>query len=147
MRSPVPVGCENILLVDDDENVVFAAERMLKQLGYHVTAGTDPCRALQLFRDQPDGFDLVITDQTMPQMNGTELARELTRIRPSVPVILCTGYDPTISGAANEFEEPAEFIRELIMKPLERREIAAIIRRVLDESRQQEQVNGQDIDY
>jgi PAS domain S-box-containing protein len=140
--SSVPVGCENILLVDDEEDVVFAAQRMLDQLGYHVTALSDPCQALQMFREHPDRFDLVITDQTMPNMNGTELARELTHIRQSIPVILCTGYDPTFSSTANNNEQPADFICELALKPLERREIAEIIRRVLDESRQQEHANG-----
>jgi DNA-binding NtrC family response regulator len=137
-----PSGCERILLVDDEEDLAFATELMLKQLGYHVTAWSDPRKALQQFRDHPDRFDLVITDQTMPYLNGTELARELARIRPNVPIILCTGYDPALSGAIGSNDEPAEFIHELAMKPLERREIAEIIRRVLDESMQQEHVNG-----
>jgi DNA-binding NtrC family response regulator len=137
-----PAGCENILLVDDEKDVVFATERMFKQLGYQVAACSDPRKALKLFRDHPDRFDLVITDQTMPYLNGTELARELALIRPDIPIILCTGFDPALSGAAGSNDEPAEFIRELAMKPLERREIAELIRRVLDESRQQEHING-----
>lgn len=146
-QASVRAGGESILLVDDEDDVLFAAQRMLKQLGYNVAACSDPRQALQLFRDQPGDFDLVVTDQTMPHMNGTELARELTLIRSDLPVILCTGFDPAFSGAANNYGEPAEYISELAMKPLERREIAGIIRRVLDEAQQQENTYGQDTDY
>jgi signal transduction histidine kinase/CheY-like chemotaxis protein len=146
-RHSVPIGSESILLVDDEEDVVFSAQLMLRHLGYHVVVCTDPCHAIQRFSDRSESFDLVITDQTMPNMNGTELARELTRIRPGIPVILCTGYDPALSGATNDRGEPAEFIREVLIKPLERNEMAGIIRRVLDESRQQENIHGQDTDY
>lgn len=141
-KGSIPAGGERILLVDDEEDVLFAAQRMLKQLGYQVAAKSDPRQALQLFRDQPDNFDLLISDHTMPNMNGTELARELTLIRPDLPVILCTGFDPAFSGAASNYGEPAEYISELAMKPLERREIADIIRRVLDEAQLQESIYG-----
>lgn len=133
-NSPVPAntGSECILLVDDEEDLVFAAQRMLRQLGYSVVAKSDPRQALQLFRAQPDSFDIVITDQTMPHMSGTELAREMSLIRPDIPIILCTGYDPVSSGAATCNGEPVRYIRELALKPLERAEIATLIRRILD---------------
>jgi CheY-like chemotaxis protein len=115
---------------------------MLKQLGYKVIARTDPLVALQLFCEAPEQFDLIITDHAMPKMNGTELARELTRIRPDIPVILCTGYDTTSSGAADDIGETAEFISELALKPLIRGEIADMIRRVLDDSTLHEGLHG-----
>jgi len=133
---PMPALCgnERILLVDDEENVIFGTERMLKKLGYRVVSRTDPHQALELFKSEPEKYDLVITDQSMPQMSGIELARELNQLRPDIPIILCTGYDPVVSGAETSDGEPAEFIRELAIKPLVRTEIADIIRRVLDES-------------
>jgi CheY-like chemotaxis protein len=127
-------GNECILLVDDEEDLIFGTERMLKQLGYKVIARTDPLVALQLFRSAPEKFDLIITDQSMPNMNGTELARELTLIRPDIPVILCTGYDTVTSNDSEDIGETAEFINELALKPLIRGEIANMIRRVLDNS-------------
>ncbi|MBK5274755.1 MAG: GAF domain-containing protein [Desulfuromonadales bacterium] len=135
-------GTECILLVDDEEDLVFGTERMLKQLGYKVIARNDPLVALQLFVSAPEQFDLIITDQAMPHMNGTELARELTRIRPDIPVILCTGYDTISSGDTDDIGETAEFISELALKPLIRGEIASIIRRVLDSSPQNEGLHG-----
>lgn len=144
VEEPVQVstGNECILLVDDEENLIYGTERMLKQLGYRVVARTDPRQALYVFRSEPDQFDLVITDQSMPRMSGIELARELTRIRPDIPIILCTGYDPVASGAETSDGEPAEFIRELALKPLIRGDIAAIIRRVLDNTSEYEEING-----
>ena len=135
------VGHERILLVDDEEDLVFAEQRMLKKLGYLVDACTDPRQALQQFRAEPGGYDLVITDNSMPHMNGYELARELTLIRPDIPVILCTGYDLPASFTAGH-GETAAFISELAIKPLERDEMAAIISRVLNESRQEVRTDG-----
>jgi CheY-like chemotaxis protein len=85
--------------------------------------------ALELFRSQPDAFDLVITDYTMPQMTGAGLAIEMLRIRADIPIVLCTGFSNMIS------EEKAKEIGicAFIMKPLIRRNLAEVIRRVLDE--------------
>jgi CheY-like chemotaxis protein len=130
--SEIILGTECILLVDDNENLVFGTKLMLKQLGYKVTARTVPLAALVLFRSNPGQFDLIITDQAMPNMNGMELAREMTRIRPDIPVILCTGYDTISSGVTDDIGETAEYISELALKPLIREEIATMIRRVLD---------------
>ncbi|MFZ5570136.1 MAG: PAS domain-containing hybrid sensor histidine kinase/response regulator [Thermodesulfobacteriota bacterium] len=123
-----PLGMERILFVDDEEVVVDANKRILERLGYHVTAATNGQEALDLFRKAPDAFDLVITDMTMPSMTGIELAGKMIRIKPSIPVILCTGYSQFMTiEQAN-----ALGIREFIMKPSARKEIAAVIRRVLD---------------
>ena len=135
-------GTECILLVDDEEDLVFGTERLLKQLGYKVIARTDPHSALKLFLSTPEQFDLIITDQAMPLMTGTELAREMTRIRPDIPVILCTGYDTISSADTDDMGETAEFISELALKPLIRGEIATLIRRVLDDSPQNEGLHG-----
>jgi len=135
-------GTECILLVDDEVNFIFGTERMLKQLGYQVISRTDPLEALQLFRSDPEQFDLIITDQTMPHMNGTQLARELTQIRPDIPVILCTGNDTSSSSDPDDTGEPAEFITELALKPLIRGEIASMLRRVLEDARQCEGPHG-----
>jgi CheY-like chemotaxis protein len=125
-------GNECILLVDDEEDLALASQRMLNNLGYQVVARSDPHSALQMFRAQPRRFDLVITDQTMPKMNGTELAREVALIRPDIPIILCTGYDLALSGVKSSSGETAAYITEIAIKPLERVEIATLIRRVLD---------------
>lgn len=135
-------GTECILLVDDEENLIFGTERMLRQLGYKVISRTDPLDALQLFSSAPKKFDLIITDQAMPHMNGTDLAREMTRIRPDIPVILCTGYDTISCGATDDIGETAEFITELALKPLIRGEISNLIRRVLDDTPQYEGLHG-----
>lgn len=140
-------GSECILLVDDDEDLLFATERMLKQLGYKITAATDPAIALQLFRSSPEQFDLIITDQAMPHMNGIELAGELTSIRPGIPVILCTGYDTISTVGTDDIGETAAFINELALKPLVRSEIAAIIRRVLDDKTECGGVNETNPDH
>lgn len=135
-------GAECILLVDDEAELVFGTELMLEQLGYKVITRTDPLAALQLFSTAPEQFDLIITDQAMPHMNGTDLARELTRIRPDIPIILCTGYDTVSGSGTDDNGETAEFISELALKPLIREEIATIIRRVLDNLPQSEGLHG-----
>ena len=126
--APVPTGNERILLVDDDENVIRPMQLMLERLGYEVIAKTNPIEALQAFRADPNRFGLVITDQTMPNMTGQNLAKELTDTQPDIPIILCTGY-----GELNTSQKArAAGIRELIIKPVVTRELAETIRRVLD---------------
>ena len=124
----LPVGAECILFVDDEEPVVQVAKSMLKRLGYEIVASTDSLEALEMFRAQPDKFDLVITDQTMPNMTGADLSGELQRIRPEIPIILCTGYSELI----DEQRAKAIGIREFVMKLIAAHEIARTIRRALD---------------
>ena len=124
-------GKERILFVDDEEAVIQGVQNMLARLGYTVIAKTDSIEALESFRAQPDEFDLVITDQTMPQMTGVTLAEELKRIRPDIPIIMCTGFSEVISAE----QAKAVGIQEFIMKPLGSREIAETIRRVLLEAK------------
>jgi signal transduction histidine kinase/ActR/RegA family two-component response regulator len=125
--SSMPTGRERILLVDDEKALTDLGERMLGQLGYEVTARTSSTEALELFRDKPDRFDLVITDMTMPGMTGVELSMEVLRIRPDIPVILCTGFSERIT----EEQAKQKGIRAFMMKPFAMREVAETVRRVL----------------
>ena len=125
----IPVGTERILFIDDEEMLAKMGRTMLERLGYSVTVRMSSIEALTTFKNQPDAFDLVITDQTMPGMTGIDLARSLMQIRPGIPIILCSGYSNLIS------EEKARLIgiRGFALKPLAKNQIALHIRRVLDE--------------
>jgi len=125
-------GNERILFLDDEEDLVNAGRKMLENLGYDVVSGTDAPGALDVFRAQPDRFDLIITDQTMPQMTGDQLARKILSLRPDIPIILCTGMGPASIGGVNAETARAIGICEVLMKPVERIELARTIRRVLD---------------
>ena len=92
----MPTGVEHILFVDDEDFQADIGKRLLARLGYRVTARTDSLKALELFRQKPDEFDLVITDMTMPAMTGDVLAANIISIRPDIPVIVCTGYSERI---------------------------------------------------
>ncbi len=122
-------GAEHILLVDDEEVLVKMCKTMLERLGYTVTTSTDSLAALEIFRKQPGAFDAVITDQTMPKMTGFELAEKIMQIRPDTPIILCTGY----SSLVNEEQAKTSGIKGFAFKPLTRKELAMVLRKVLDE--------------
>jgi len=104
------------------------SERMLQSLGYEITACNDPIVALDLFRKNPDTFDCVISDMSMPGMTGEKLLTEVLRIRKDIPTILCTGYSETFS-ARHALQLG---IREYLLKPVKREKMAAAVRRVLD---------------
>jgi PAS domain S-box-containing protein len=127
-EKAVPTGEERILFIDDEQVLANMGKQMLERLGYEVASRTSSIEALELFRAQPDRFDLVITDMTMPNMTGEKLAAEIMNIRPDIPIILCTGFSEHIS------EEKAKEmgIRTFVMKPLARRDLAGTIRKVLD---------------
>ena len=130
-EGPLPTGNERILFVDDEQMILDMAEEMLRELGYDVVTKKSSVEALELFRADPDRFDLVITDMTMPKMTGDQLSRELMKVRPDIPIILCTGFNPKIS------EEKAKEIgiKAFAMKPLVGRDMANIVRKVLDAGR------------
>ena len=128
--SPVEGGTERILLVDDEVQIVRMEQQMLERLGYHVTARTSSIEALEAFRAVPDKFDLVITDMTMPNMTGVELAKKIIEIRPDFPMIICTGFSEKIS----EHKAKTMGVRGYVMKPVVKRELAKKIREVLDQS-------------
>jgi len=126
-------GNESILFVDDEETLVMVAKEVLEHLGYKVVASTRSLEALEIFRSQPEQFDLVITDQTMPGITGGEFAERLMEVRPDIPIIICTGYSPTMT-----LEKARSLgIREFIMKPIVLRELAGAVRRVLHEKKDQ----------
>jgi len=124
----LPSGQERILFVDDETSIAEMGKAMLSGLGYRVTARTNPQEALDDFRSHPGDFDLLITDQTMPRMSGMQLAQEARKIRPDLPVILCTGYSAAISE-----ESAAEHgIRHFLMKPLTMRVLSDTVRKALE---------------
>jgi PAS domain S-box-containing protein len=125
----VPTGAERILLVDDEEALVEMSEKILAELGYDVTSRVSGREALALFRLDPSKFDLIITDQTMPEMTGIALANEALAVRKDIPIILFTGYSDTVSPE----KARAAGILEFVMKPAAKREIARTVRRVLDD--------------
>jgi signal transduction histidine kinase/DNA-binding response OmpR family regulator len=126
----IPVGKETILFVDDEETIVRLGKELLSPLGYTVEVYTSSQEALNAFRHSPQRFDLVITDQTMPGLTGEALSRELLRIRPELPIILCTGFSHIITA------EKAKTlgIQAYLMKPLAIRDLAPIVRHVLDKT-------------
>ena len=127
-KTRIPRGTERILFVDDEFAIVDVVVPMLERLGYTVTARTTSLEALNDFRDDPDRFDIVITDMTMPVLTGTQLAGEIHRMRPAIPIILCTGF----SEVMDEDKAAALGIQAFIMKPVVRDQLAVIIRKVLD---------------
>jgi PAS domain S-box-containing protein len=127
VSEPAAAGRGHILLVDDEELLAEMGQSMLERLGYEVTSHTSSLAALAAFQSDPDRFDAVITDQTMPGMTGVDLARRMLRIRPDLPIILCTGY----SNLVDETQAKARGIKGFAMKPLTRKTIAGLLRDVL----------------
>ncbi|MEW6519288.1 MAG: transporter substrate-binding domain-containing protein [Thermodesulfobacteriota bacterium] len=128
MLDGIPSGKEKILFVDDEVQIADSSKMLLERLGYTVTVRKSSLEALETFHNQPDEFDLVITDQTMPGMTGTELARLMLRVRPDLPILLCTGYSSTITEA----EARLLGIREFAFKPISIKRLAGLIRQVLE---------------
>ena len=121
-------GNERILFVDDEESLVEIGTKMLRLMGYQVTGKTNSLDAFETFKTNPDNFDLIITDQTMPNMSGAELAVELLKMRSDIPIILCTGYSSKISDQmAKEIG-----IADYFMKPFDTEQLAMIVRKTLD---------------
>jgi len=124
-------GTERILLVDDEVSVAQLESQMLSRLGYHVIAETSSKDALNAFRSNPESFDLVISDMTMPDMTGDQLAKKILSIRPETPIVICTGFSERIN------KEQAEVlgVKGFLMKPVVKSDMAQMIRKVLDESK------------
>lgn len=122
----LPRGTENILFVDDDEMLADIWREMLSEQGYKVSVMTNSAEALKRFSSDPDHFDLVITDQTMPGLTGVELIVQLKKVRPNIPTILCTGYSARITE-----EKSRELgISAFLVKPLDLPLLARTIREV-----------------
>lgn len=122
-------GDEKILVVDDEEPVARMLRQMLERAGYSVTIRTSSTEAMQLFRDNPERFDLVITDMTMPGMTGDHLSIEMKKIRPAIPVIICTGFSEKI----NEDIAKSMGIEGYVFKPVLQNELTGMIREIMNE--------------
>ena len=120
-------GSERILLVDDDAAQLKSLARMLERLGYKITTRSSGRTAAAAFKKDPEAFDLVITDQTMPGISGAELARDIVKVRPDIPIILNTGFSEKVNGES----VGKDGIRAFIMKPFTARELSVLIRKVL----------------
>jgi CheY-like chemotaxis protein len=129
VQAPLRGRGEHLLLVDDEAALVRLWTVALTDLGYRVTAHTSSRAALEAFRETPDAFDLLITDQTMPQMTGEALAQEILRLRPRLPIILCTGNVPVTPGARTR---PLG-VRATLLKPVSRLDLSLAIQRLLAE--------------
>nr|MBF0222134.1 response regulator [Desulfobulbaceae bacterium] len=124
----IPMGNERILFIDDEELLAEMGKDMLERLGYHVTVRFSSAEALATFQNTPNEFDIVITDQTMPEMTGSDLARRMIQIRPDIPIILCTGY----SNLIDEDSAKVLGVKEFALKPLTKGIISRLIRKILD---------------
>uniref|UniRef100_UPI0026174B4B response regulator n=2 Tax=Desulfobacula sp. TaxID=2593537 RepID=UPI0026174B4B len=127
-KEPVRGGTEQILLVDDENAIIAIEKQILERLGYQVTSRTSSLEALEAFRANPDNFDMVITDLAMPNMPGDKLSAELIKIRPDIPILLCTGFSETMS----EERAASLGIKGFILKPIVIKDLARKIREVLD---------------
>jgi CheY-like chemotaxis protein len=129
--APAPLGHERILFVDDEPFIIEISRQILERLGYRVDTGTNPLEALEKFKRDPGLYDLVITDMTMPKMTGDRLAVELLRIRPELPILLCTGFSERMTEAA----AMEVGVKGFIMKPITVAEIARKIRKALGDEK------------
>lgn len=136
----VSTGMGRILFVDDEDLLVEWGQDVLVRLGYTVRAFTDVSDALKIFSSDPAQFDLIITDQTMPHMTGVQLANKLLEIRNDIPIILCTGYSDSVSS--EKVKEAG--IKEFLMKPLGKQQLAEVVRRVLDTTNHNDQSAHED---
>ena len=123
----IPHGQGHVLLIDDEELLVELGQTMLERLGYKVTARCSSLDALTTFQNSPEDFDIIITDQTMPEMTGSDLARRMLQIRPGIPIILCTGHSNLVD---NETARSLG-IKKFVLKPLTMKKIAQLLYEVL----------------
>ncbi len=129
-KEPIQNGSEQILLIDDEKSIITMVKQNLERLGYQVTSRTSSVEALEAFRTTPGKFDIVITDMAMPNLPGDKLSIELIKIRPNIPILLCTGFSNTMS------EEKAKSlgIKGFLLKPVVINELSHKIREVLDKN-------------
>jgi DNA-binding NtrC family response regulator len=128
INETIQGGTEQILLIDDEKAILTMEEQMLRRLGYKVTSHTSSINALKNFNANPDKFDIVITDMAMPNMPGDKLSDELVKIRPDIPILLCTGFSETMS----EEKAVSLGIKGFLLKPIVMKELDNKIREVLD---------------
>ncbi|MCG8687700.1 MAG: ATP-binding protein [Desulfobacterales bacterium] len=122
-------GTERILLIDDDPAITSIEKRLLSRLGYKVTGFVSSIKALEAFKADPNAFDLVITDMTMPQLTGDRLSEEILAVRPKIPIIICSGYsDPLNRDHAEKIG-----VKRFLTKPVSGSKMAESIRQILDD--------------
>ncbi len=126
----IPTGTEHILAVDDEEHMTILMKKILERLGYRVTALNSSLEALALFKKDPQRYDLILTDLTMPHLTGDRLAAEVITIRPDMPVIIVTGYSYSVDSEKMK----QSGIKALIPKPCQKDELANTVRLILDEN-------------
>ena len=124
----IPTGTEKVLVVDDEERSVSIMKVVLERLGYNVTAMTSSLKALELFKEDPHRYDLLLTDLIMPQLDGDKLVSEIIEIRPDMPVIITSGFTDTIVN--DNFKQISN--KAFIPKPFQPQELAKTVRLVLD---------------
>ncbi|MGD9210222.1 MAG: DUF3365 domain-containing protein [Desulfobacteraceae bacterium] len=134
----LPVGNEHILLVDDEKSILKIERVILQRLGYQVTISNSSTEALAIFKAQPDAFDLVITDMTMPDMTGDQLTRAMLEIRPDLSIIICTGFSEKIDPRKAD----AIGIKGFLMKPIIKAKMAKMVRKILDQAKENESSNS-----
>lgn len=129
-QENLPMGKERILFVDDEQSIADIGAETLGRLGYSVTSFSSSLHALEVFRENPFSYDLVVTDMAMPNLTGEKLTIEILAIRPDIPVILCTGYSKRLS------KETSIRIgaKALVHKPVVLADMAELVRKVLDEA-------------
>jgi CheY-like chemotaxis protein len=126
--TDLPRGCgQTVLIVDNEKPLVALAEEILAELGYEPVGFSSSIAALLVFRESPQRFDLVLADESMPELAGSALAAEIALMRPDVPVVLMSGF----AGAQLQERARGLGIRELLRKPLQRKDIAECFGRVL----------------
>jgi len=125
--TSVMTGKGKILIVDDEESIVKWTTSILSKLGYTVTATTSSTEALDIFKKDPSRFDLVLTDMTMPEMNGIELSNRLVLLNPDIPIVLCTG----LSNDFTSKKGAPSGILDTIMKPLIASELASAVKNAI----------------
>jgi len=129
--KPPPTGDEKILFVDDDKAIVDAGKRILERMGYRVSTATGGLEALKFFTSEKKPFDLIITDMTMPDLTGVELAKKIFSIHPDTSIVLCTGYSTAITPAkAKDIG-----FKDFLLKPVTKHKIAETIRNVIDKNK------------
>ena len=124
----LPTGDERILFIDDEKSIIKLVHQRLERLGYKVKATTSSLEALDLFRSNSDQFDLVITDLTMPKLNGDKLVNKILKIRPDIPIILCSGFSEKIDEKKTKGIGVVDFIE----KPFDKHDFAFKVRKALD---------------
>jgi CheY-like chemotaxis protein len=128
-NTVVVSGEERVMFVDDEPYLVEIGQKMLEKLGYRVETFMDPLKALEAFRKDPHAYDLVITDKSMPHMNGQNLAVALRAIRPDLPIVISSGYhDKKNPETHSNLSRPIIYID----KPLRYADLAKVIREILD---------------